>query len=151
MAASLVAAAFLAGCGSTGSGTSAGSSASGTASATGSGSASASGNPAVCASVDTLKSDIAGLKNVNVTANGTSAVSDQLRKIQQQLAVVKNDAHGQFSGQIDALSNAVSTLGSRLTAAKDNLNASTVGAVATASGTVVTAGNSLVSAVSHTC
>jgi hypothetical protein len=114
-------------------------------------SATASSNAAVCASVGKLKDDIVGLKDINIRANGTSAVSAQLTKIQQQFAVVKSDAHGQFSPQINALSSALSGLGSSLTAARDNVNTSTLSALALAAGSVVTAGNSLISTVTSTC
>jgi hypothetical protein len=114
-------------------------------------SATTSGNAAVCASVGKLKDDIVGLKDINIRANGTSAVSAQLTKIQQQFAVVKSDAHGQFAPQINALSSALSGLGSSLTAARDNVNSSTLSALALAAGSVVTAGNSLISTVTSTC
>ena len=159
-AAVVVAAAVLAGCSSTS--TSASSAPASSAPATSAppssapassaaASATASSDAAVCASVGKLKDDIVGLKDINIRANGTSAVSAQLTKIQQQFAVVKSDAHGQFSPQITNLSNAVSTLGSSLTAARENLNSGTLATLAASVGAVVTTGNSLVSAVSTTC
>ena len=157
-AAAVVAAAVLAGCSS--SSTSASSAPTTSAPATSappssapasSAAATASSNAAVCASVGKLKDDIVGLKDINIRANGTSAVSAQLTKIQQQFNVVKSDAHGQFSPQINALSSALSGLGSSLTSARDNLNTSTLSALALAVGSVVTAGNSLVSTVTSTC
>jgi hypothetical protein len=159
-AAAVVAAAVLAGCSS--SSTSASSAPASSAPATSAppssapassaaASATASANAAVCASVGKLKDDIVGLKDINIRANGTSAVSAQLTKIQQQFNVVKSDAHGQFSPQINALSSALSGLGSSLTSARDNLNTSTLSALALAVGSVVTAGNSLVSTVTSTC
>jgi hypothetical protein len=162
-AACVVATAFLAGCSSTSTSTSSASASSAPASsapagapassaaASASASASASAKAAVCASVSKLKDDIVGLKDINIRANGTSAVSAQLTKIQQQFDVVKSDAHGQFSPQITNLSNAVSTLGSSLTAARENLNSGTLATLAASVGAVVTTGNSLVSAVSTTC
>jgi uncharacterized phage infection (PIP) family protein YhgE len=147
-AAGAVAAAFLAGCSSAGTST-ATSTASSTATATAS--ASATGTAAVCASVAKLKDDVVGLKDINITANGTSAVSAQLTKIQQQLDVVKTDARGQFSPQITNLQSALSRLGSSLTAVRDNPNGSTLAALASAAGTVVATGNSLISAVTSTC
>jgi hypothetical protein len=160
-AACVVATAFLAGCSSTSTSTSSASASSAPASsapagapassAAASASASASAKAAVCASVSKLKDDIVGLKDINIRANGTSAVSAQLTKIQQQFDVVKSDAHGQFSPQITNLSNAVSTLGSSLTAARENLNSGTLATLAASVGAVVTTGNSLVSAVSTTC
>jgi hypothetical protein len=158
-AACVVATAFIAGCGSTStsasstpaSSTPASSAPASSAAASGTASATASANAAVCASVSKLKDDIVGLKDINIRANGTSAVSAQLTKIQQQFNVVKSDAHGQFSPQINALSSALSGLGSSLTSARDNLNTSTLSALALAVGSVVTAGNSLISTVTSTC
>jgi len=147
--AAVVAAAFLAGCSSaatSGTGT-----ASATASSSATASASASDKAAVCASAGKLKDDVVALKDVNIRANGTSAVSAQLTKIQQQLDVVRSDAQGQFAPQITGLQDAVSRLSSSLSAAKGNLNGGTLTTLAAAVGTVVTAGNSLVSAVSGTC
>jgi hypothetical protein len=156
-AACVVATAFLAGCSSTSTSSASSAPASSApagapaSSAAASASASASAKAAVCASVSKLKDDIVGLKDINIRANGTSAVSAQLTKIQQQFDVVKSDAHGQFSPQITNLSNAVSTLGSSLTAARENLNSGTLATLAASVGAVVTTGNSLVSAVSTTC
>jgi capsule polysaccharide export protein KpsE/RkpR len=141
--------AFLAGCSSaatSGTGTS-----TATSGASASASASASDKAAVCASAGKLKDDVVALKDVNIRANGTSAVSAQLTKIQQQLGVVKSDAQGQFAPQITGLQNAVSTLSSSLSAATGNLNGGTLTTLAAAVGAVVTAGNSLVSAISGTC
>jgi hypothetical protein len=101
--------------------------------------------------VGKLKDDIVGLKDINIRANGTSAVSAQLTKIQQQFDVIRSDAHGQFSPQITSMSNALSTLSSSLSAARANVNSGTLSALALAAGSVVTAGNSLISAVTSTC
>ena len=149
-AAGVVATAFLAGCSSASTSASSAPASSAPANSAAA-SASASAKAAVCASVGKLKDDIVGLKDINIRANGTSAVSAQLTKIQQQFDVVKSDAHGQFSPQITNMSNAVSTLGSSLTAARENLNSGTLATLAASVGAVVTAGNSLVSAVSNTC
>lgn len=151
-----MAAAFLAGCSSTSTSSSpaassAPASSAPASSAAATATATASSNAAVCASVGKLKDDIVGLKDINIRANGTSAVSAQLTKIQQQFDVVKSDAHGQFSPQITNMSNALSTLRSSLSAATANVNSGTLSALALAAGTVVTAGNSLVSAVTNTC
>jgi hypothetical protein len=149
-AAGVVATAFLAGCSSASTSASSAPASSAPASSAAA-SASASAKAAVCASVGKLKDDIVGLKDINIRANGTSAVSAQLTKIQQQFDVVKSDAHGQFSPQITNMSNAVSTLGSSLTAARENLNSGTLATLAASVGAVVTTGNSLISAVSSTC
>jgi hypothetical protein len=105
----------------------------------------------VCKSAADLKASIAGLKDINVRANGTSAISDQVTKIQQNLGTLKADAQGEFSAQTTGLSNALSKLSSSLDAARANLNAGTLSALASAAGTVVTEGTRLVTAVTNTC
>ncbi len=65
--------------------------------------------PAVCTDAANLKTSVQDLKNVNVRENGVSAISDQLSKIEQQLSVLKTDAKGQYSAQIDDLSKALSS------------------------------------------
>ena len=106
---------------------------------------------ALCKSAADLKASITGLKDINIRANGTSAVSAQFTKIQQDFNTLKADAHGQFAAPVNALSSALSKLGSSLDAAKASLNAGTLSALASAAGTVGTAGTNLVTAVSHTC
>jgi hypothetical protein len=106
---------------------------------------------AVCKSAADLKASITGLKDINIRANGTSAISSQVTKIKQDLGTLKTDAHGEFSPQVDALSNALNKLTSSLDAAKASLNAGTLSALASAAGSVVTAGTSLVTAVTNTC
>lgn len=136
----LSAAAFLAGCSSS------------TTTVSGvSNSMSAAGKSVVCQSADDLKASIAGLKNVNVRANGTSAVSAQFTKIKQDFAALKADLKGQYSSQVSALSSALDKLGTSLDAAKASLNAGTLSALASAAGSVVTAGTNLVTAVSSSC
>ena len=106
---------------------------------------------AVCKSAADLKASITGLKDINIRANGTSAISAQVTKIKQGLNTLTTDAKGEFSTQTTDLSNALSKLTSSLDAAKASLNAGTISALASAAGSVVTAGTSLVTAVQNTC
>ena len=105
----------------------------------------------MCKSAASLKASIAGLKDINVTANGTSAISAQVTKIKQDLGTLKTSAQGQYSAQTTGLSNALSTLSSSLDAAKASPSAGTLGALVSAVGAVVTAGTNLVTAVTNTC
>ena len=62
-----------------------------------------SDEPAVCGSVDTLKTSVDKLKDIEVTSSG--AVSDlesAVTDIQADLGDVKADAKSEFSSQIDA-------------------------------------------------
>jgi uncharacterized phage infection (PIP) family protein YhgE len=110
-----------------------------------------SARPAVCQTANDLKASLQDLKNVNVKENGTSAVSAQLTKIQQELQTLKTDAHGQYATQLDALSAAASGLSASLSAAGSHLNGTTVTALASSIASVVSAGTSLVTTVSNTC
>lgn len=140
-----MAVAFLAACNSSSTTTS-------TATSNGAGgAASASAKPAVCATVNDLKASLADLKNVNIRQNGTSAVSDQLTKIQQELQKLKTDAHGQYATQIDALTTALSGLSASISAAGSHLDTTTLTALASSVASVVSAGTNLVTTVSNTC
>ena len=113
--------------------------------------ASGTAQPAICKSASDLKASLQDLKNVNVKENGTSAVSAQLTKIQQELQTLKNDAHGQYATQIDALSTALSGLSASLRAAGSHLDSTTVTAVASSVASVASAGTNLVTIVPNTC
>jgi capsule polysaccharide export protein KpsE/RkpR len=105
----------------------------------------------VCKSAQDLKNSLANLKVSNITANGLSAVQDEITKIQQQLQTLKTDAHGEFAPQIDALTSALSTLNTNLSAARANFNGGTLAALASSAASVVTAGKNLVTTVTNTC
>ncbi|TVZ01346.1 hypothetical protein EAS64_34320 [Trebonia kvetii] len=87
----------------------------------------------------------------NITANGLSAVQDEVTKIQQRLQTLKTDAHGGFAPQIDALSSALSTKNTNLSAARANFNGGTLAALASSAALVVTAGKNLVTTVTNNC
>ncbi len=147
-AACVVVASFAAGCSSSSSSTT---SAPATTSATAKASASPTSTSAVCKSAQDLKNSLANLKVSNITANGLSAVQDEITKIQQQLQTLKTDAHGEFAPQIDALTSALSTLNTNLSAARANFNGGTLAALASSAASVVTAGKNLVTTVTNTC
>jgi hypothetical protein len=142
-AACVVSAAFLAGCSST--------TATSAATGTNNGASTSASKSAACKSAEDLKASIAGLKNMNIRANGTSALSDQVVTIQQDLEKFKANAHGQFSAQVTDLTNALNTMESKLNAAKSSMNAGTLTALASAAGAVVTAGTNLVTAATNAC
>lgn len=113
-----------------------------------------SSNAAVCKDVANLKASLQNLESIEVMANGLSAISDELTKIQQQLQTLKTDAKSQFSTQITDLSDALSGMKSSLNAAKANPSGGTLTTLASSVGSVVSvviAGNNLVTAVSDTC
>jgi hypothetical protein len=108
-------------------------------------------NSAVCSDIANLKASIQGLANVSITQNGLSAISDQITKIRQQLQTFMSHAQGQYTTQVNDLTNALNGLSSSFDAAKASPSVSTLTALASSAKTVVTAGQNLVTAVSSTC
>ena len=108
--------------------------------------------PAVCTSVDSLKSSVDDLKNVDVTSSG--AVGDlqtALSSVEDNLADVKSDAKSEFSTQIDAVDTAVASLKTSIDSATTDPSAANVAAVAAAAPTATTALQTLISDVQSTC
>ena len=114
-------------------------------------SASTSSNSTLCTDVDNLKASIQGLKDVSITQNGLSAISDQITKIKQQLQTFQNDAKGQYASEVSNLTNALNSLSSSFDAARASPSLSTLATLASSVGKVITAGQQLISAVSSTC
>ena len=114
-------------------------------------SASTSSNSTLCTDVDNLKASIQGLKDVSITANGLSAISDQITKIKQQLQTFQNDAKGQYAGEVSSLMNALNALSSSFDAARASPSISTLATLASSVPAVITAGQNLVTEVSGTC
>ena len=114
-------------------------------------STSTSSNSTLCTDVDNLKASIQGLKDVSITQNGLSAISDQITKIKQQLQTFQNDAKGQYASEVSNLTNALNSLSSSFDAARASPSLSTLATLASSVGKVITAGQQLISAVSSTC
>jgi hypothetical protein len=112
---------------------------------------SSSSKAAICSDVDNLKASIQGLKDVSITQNGLSAISDQVTKIKQQLQTFTSHAQGQYATQVTDLTNALNSLSSSFDAAKASPSASTLATLASSIRPVITAGQNLVTAVSNTC
>lgn len=108
--------------------------------------------PAVCDSVDTLKSSIEDVKNIDVTSS--SAVSDlesRLNTIKSDLDAVKTDAKSEYASQVDAVESAFTTLTTSVDAAKADPSATTLAAVGAAVSPFTTAVQTLSDDVQSTC
>ena len=108
--------------------------------------------PAVCGSVDNLRTSVDDLKNVDVTSSG--AVSDlqtALTSVENNVATVKSDAKSEFSTQINAVDTALASLKTTIDTAKADPSAANVAAVAAAAAPADTALETLISDVQSTC
>lgn len=144
-AAAFIALAVVAGCSSdskTSSSTAPANSTSGT--STGDTATAGSGDSAeLCAARADLKTSIEDLKNVDVAANGTSAITDAVDTIKNNLADVKAAASDDLKPQITAFEDALSALGT----AVSDIGSGGVSAVATAAADVGTTGSTLITSL----
>lgn len=108
--------------------------------------------PAVCDSVDNLKTSVEDVQNIDITAS--SAVSDLesgLNTIKSDLATVKTDAKSQYASQIDAVNSAFTTLTTSIDAAKADATGTTLAAVGAAVAPFTTAVQTLFDDIQSTC
>ena len=108
--------------------------------------------PAVCSSVDNLKTSVDDVTNIDLTSS--SAASDLesgLTTIKSDLADVKTDAKSQFAPQLDAVDSALATLTTSVQAAKTDPSADTLAAVEAAVAPFNNAVQTLISDVQSTC
>jgi hypothetical protein len=108
--------------------------------------------PAVCGSVDDLKSSISGLTDLNLKSG--SALTDlqgQLTTIKSDFDTVKADATSQFSAQIKAVDTSYTALQTTAGAAVANTTVATLAAAATDLSTFASAVQTLITDVQETC
>jgi hypothetical protein len=108
--------------------------------------------PAVCGSVDNLKSSVDDVKDIDVTSSG--AVSDLqtgLTSVESDLTAVKADAKSEFSTQIQAVLQSLSALKTSVDAAKANPTAATLSTAGAALSAFDTGVEALVSDIKSTC
>src|SRR5438046_8974462 len=67
-----------------------------------------SDKPAVCSSVDNLKTSVDNLKNVNLRANGLTELSNDLAQVKTDFRQVKKDAKSQYSSQVQKINGDIS-------------------------------------------
>jgi hypothetical protein len=87
------------------------------------------GPPAVCSSVDALQTSVSDLRQVQVTANGLSALQDAVASVKTDLGQVKKDATSQYATQVDQLQTDFDAVQSAVGAAVDAPSPDTLGVV----------------------
>jgi hypothetical protein len=108
--------------------------------------------PAVCSSAKDLKSAINDFTSIDVTSsNGLSDLKEGLANVRDDLQKLKSDASSEFSGQVDAVDAAVSTLTASLEAAASEPNGTNLAAVVSAVPAVASSVKTLVTDVQNTC
>lgn len=108
-------------------------------------------NPAICSSVDALKSSITDVTDVDIDQQALATLQGNLTQVQTDLEKVKSDAQDEFATEIDAVDQATSSVSSSLDAATATPSAQTVAAVGTAVQALGTSLTNLQDAVESTC
>jgi hypothetical protein len=109
-------------------------------------SACSSSKSQICKDSEALKSSLSDLKKVDVTKNGTSALTSAVQTVQTDAAALATQAKSEFGPQVTALNVALTTLSSTIDQAKGG-GAAALPPVVAAAGAVQTAGQTLVSQV----
>ena len=99
--------------------------------------------PTLCDDVETLQSSVTDLKNVDVVANGVSALETAVSDVTTNVQTVADAAQDEFSDEVDALQESIQTLGTAIT----NVVSGGTDAVSEAVTGVETAATNLVDAV----
>jgi uncharacterized alpha-E superfamily protein len=107
--------------------------------------------PAVCDSLDAVRTSASNVREANVSENGLSHVSSSLGQLRQSLQQLGTEARTQFDMQITAVRTAADQLSSSVTAAKADPNAATLGVVRDALAGLGNAVTSLGTAMADTC
>jgi hypothetical protein len=109
-------------------------------------------DPAVCGSVNDLKSSYDSLKDIDVTSSGAlSELQTGLTTLKGDFDQVKSDAKSEFASGIDAVESAYDAVKTAVSAATDDPTAATIGAAATALSSLATAVQGLVTDIQATC
>jgi septal ring factor EnvC (AmiA/AmiB activator) len=108
--------------------------------------------PAVCTSVDDLRTSVDSLRDVQLTSSGAlGELESGVSNVKADLAELRADAADEFSSQIDTVQAGIAELERSLRAAQDAVSADTLRAAASAVSTVGNDVQSLIDDVRATC
>jgi len=93
----------------------------------------------LCDSIDSLKTSLQDLKNVDLAKNGTEGLKSAIQDVQENVQATTKAAKSEFAPQVDALETAVKQLGDALA----NVVANGVAPVRTGLESVQSAGQKL--------
>ncbi len=109
-------------------------------------------DPAVCGSVNDLKSSIADLKNIDITSSGAlSELQSGLTALKSDFDQVRTDAKSEFASSIESVDAAYSAVKSAVEAATADPTAATIAAAGSALSSLRTELEALVSDIESTC
>ena len=107
--------------------------------------------PAVCSSVDALRSSVAALTDVKVERGALDTFQKAFDKVRSNLSTVVKDAKREYADEVDTVEEAMSDLGTSLDAAVSGPTGPNIAAVGAASQALGTSIKALVDSVDSTC
>lgn len=109
-------------------------------------------SPAVCGSIDDLKTTIASVKDIDFTSSGAlDQVKAKMSAIGDDLTKVKSDAGSGFSTQINDVQTSLDALQADVSSVVASPSAAALASVGTALSTFATSVKELVTEVQATC
>jgi hypothetical protein len=114
-------------------------------------SSSSSSKPAVCTSVDQLKSSMTKLTQLDLGAGALDTLRTDLAAVKKNLQTVSTDAKSQYSADVSQIRAAAAALQTQANAAKSNPGVATLGALATAVKSLSSSVTKLADDVASTC
>lgn len=100
-------------------------------------SSSGSSKPAVCSSLNSLKSSVNQLKNLNMSNTSAQDVQQKLANINKNLQQVSKDAKKQHSSEVDAIQHDYESLQTAIKTAESNPSSATIAQVGSELSTLV--------------
>lgn len=110
-----------------------------------------SAEDAFCNAGDSLQANIEGITEIDVIADGTSAISDQFDAIESDVETLKDSGSEVAADEISALDSAVDELESALSDLGDSISVEAAQALGTSVASVVAAAESVLTKVTTTC
>lgn len=108
-------------------------------------------SPAICSAVDSLKSSVDEVTDLEVDRDSLATLQDDLDDVREDLSEVKSDAADEFGAEIDTVEQAASSLTSSIDAAIASPTPETIATVGTAVQGLGASLASLDDAVESTC
>ncbi len=107
--------------------------------------------PAVCDSVDQLRTSLKSLQDVKIQQGALDDLTSRLKEVQSDLDKVKSDAASEFSDEVDAVQGAGKALKTGVDAAVATPSAATISALRPEVQALVDAVGKLEDALAGTC
>jgi len=112
---------------------------------------SADATPAVCSSVDALRSSVESVTGAKIQRGALETLQKDLAKVKSDLSTVVKDAKREYADEVDTVEEAASDVGTSLDAAVSAPTAANVAAIGAASRALGTSVKALADAVDSTC